>query len=200
MVLSACDTAPGIQRGDTVMALPLGILVCGADSVVASLWKVDDRAKALLMARFLPTGWPGPNQNERSMESPVKWVSRCPNSHRSARRSGGCNPLLPKKPPASTAQQSKSSRTTPAEVPFLARRQSRARLQATTSTHFSTPTTGRHSYYTAARNRRRELCLAPTPGRRRRCEAASPSAQLNCLRALRAVSCWSALERLGSAW
>ncbi len=34
------------------MALPLGFFVCGAETVVASLWKVDDTATALFMSRF----------------------------------------------------------------------------------------------------------------------------------------------------
>ncbi len=52
VVLSACDTALGVARGDSVMALPLGFFVCGAETVVASLWKVDDMATALFMSRF----------------------------------------------------------------------------------------------------------------------------------------------------
>ncbi len=37
VVLSACDTALGVAKGDSVMALPLGFVVCGAETVVASL-------------------------------------------------------------------------------------------------------------------------------------------------------------------
>jgi CHAT domain-containing protein len=52
VVLSACDTQRGERRGDTVMSLPLGFFFAGARTVVASLWKVDDTATALLMQRF----------------------------------------------------------------------------------------------------------------------------------------------------
>jgi CHAT domain-containing protein len=52
VVLSACETQKGADRGDAVMALPWGFMYAGAPSVVASLWKVDDRATALLMPRF----------------------------------------------------------------------------------------------------------------------------------------------------
>jgi len=52
VVLSACDTGRGVARGDSVMALPLGFFAAGAETVVASLWKVDDTATALLMSRF----------------------------------------------------------------------------------------------------------------------------------------------------
>ncbi|MBN2447137.1 MAG: tetratricopeptide repeat protein [Phycisphaerae bacterium] len=52
VVLSACDTQRGIKAGDSVMALPWGFFYAGADTVVASLWKVDDVATSLLMQRF----------------------------------------------------------------------------------------------------------------------------------------------------
>jgi len=52
VVLSACDTGRGIAEGDTVMSLPLGFFASGAETVVASLWRVDDRAASLLMGRF----------------------------------------------------------------------------------------------------------------------------------------------------
>jgi CHAT domain-containing protein len=52
VVLSACDTQRGQRQGDTVMSLPLGFFFAGARTVVASLWKVDDTATALLMVRF----------------------------------------------------------------------------------------------------------------------------------------------------
>jgi CHAT domain-containing protein len=52
VVLSACDTQRGARRGDTVMSLPLGFFFAGARTVIASLWKVDDTATALLMTRF----------------------------------------------------------------------------------------------------------------------------------------------------
>jgi CHAT domain-containing protein len=52
VVLSACDTQSGIERGDSVMALPWGFFYAGAQSVIASLWKVDDTATMLLMTRL----------------------------------------------------------------------------------------------------------------------------------------------------
>jgi len=52
VVLSACDTQRGVDVGDSRMALPWGFFYAGAPTVVASLWKVDDVATALLMARF----------------------------------------------------------------------------------------------------------------------------------------------------
>ena len=67
VVLSACDSARGVQRGDTTMALPLGFFVCGTRTVIASLWKVDDRATALLMARFY-ANWLGKTGSSREVD------------------------------------------------------------------------------------------------------------------------------------
>ena len=52
VVLSACDTQSRATTQDSSMALPWGFFYAGAPTVVASLWRVDDRATALLMARF----------------------------------------------------------------------------------------------------------------------------------------------------
>jgi CHAT domain-containing protein len=51
-VLSCCQTGRGVQVGDSVMALPIGLLHAGVNAIVASLWKVDDLATCLLMTRF----------------------------------------------------------------------------------------------------------------------------------------------------
>jgi CHAT domain-containing protein len=67
VVLSACNTARGVQQGDTSMALPLGMFVCGAETVIASQWKVDDTATALLMSRFY-TNWLGKTEFEREVD------------------------------------------------------------------------------------------------------------------------------------
>ncbi|MFS8084848.1 MAG: CHAT domain-containing protein, partial [Acidobacteriota bacterium] len=52
-VLSACDTGLGKDiRGEGLMGLTRGFMFAGSRSVVASLWKVDDRATAVLMSHF----------------------------------------------------------------------------------------------------------------------------------------------------
>lgn len=52
-VLSACETAlPGTELPDEVVALPTGLLQAGVAGVVASQWRVPDRATAMLMAEF----------------------------------------------------------------------------------------------------------------------------------------------------
>ena len=53
VVLSACETGLGTLRGgDEITGLTRTLLTAGADSVVASLWKVNDESTALLMAEF----------------------------------------------------------------------------------------------------------------------------------------------------
>lgn len=53
VVLAACRTHLGVEQVDEApMALSMGFLFAGAPTVVASLWKVDDTATALLMIRF----------------------------------------------------------------------------------------------------------------------------------------------------
>jgi CHAT domain-containing protein len=53
VVLSGCETALGREvRGEGLVGLTQGFLYTGAKQVVASLWRVEDRATAELMARF----------------------------------------------------------------------------------------------------------------------------------------------------
>lgn len=53
VVLSACQTALGKEvRGEGLLGLTRGFMYAGAPRVIASLWRVDDRATALLMSRF----------------------------------------------------------------------------------------------------------------------------------------------------
>jgi CHAT domain-containing protein len=53
VVLSGCETALGREvRGEGLWGLSRGFLSAGAGQVVASLWRVEDRATARLMERF----------------------------------------------------------------------------------------------------------------------------------------------------
>jgi CHAT domain-containing protein len=52
-VLSACETLPpGTSLPDEVISLPSGLLQAGVGGVVATMWRVPDRATAMLMIEF----------------------------------------------------------------------------------------------------------------------------------------------------
>ena len=58
VVLSGCQTALGKEiRGEGLLGLTRGFLYAGAPRVVASLWWIDDRATAALMAMFYRGIW-----------------------------------------------------------------------------------------------------------------------------------------------
>jgi CHAT domain-containing protein/Tfp pilus assembly protein PilF len=64
VTLSACETGLGrLERGEGVVGLTRAFLAAGAQSVMVSLWKVNDRSTALLMESFyrglLKDGAPG---------------------------------------------------------------------------------------------------------------------------------------------
>ena len=53
VTLSACETALGkLAYGDEIVALSEAFLFAGTPTVVATLWRVDDRSTALLMKRY----------------------------------------------------------------------------------------------------------------------------------------------------
>lgn len=53
VTLSACETALGkVKMGDDVVGFTRGFLYAGANSIVSSLWKVDDKATSILMQEF----------------------------------------------------------------------------------------------------------------------------------------------------
>ncbi len=58
VVLSGCETALGKEvRGEGLLGLTRGFQYAGVPRVVASLWRVEDRATAELMTRFYRAMW-----------------------------------------------------------------------------------------------------------------------------------------------
>ncbi len=89
VVLSGCQTALGREiRGEGLLGLTRGFMYAGAPRVVASLWRVDDRATAELMTRFYQAMWVEGTApaaalrsarlsiwNERRWQDPYYWSS-----------------------------------------------------------------------------------------------------------------------------
>jgi len=54
VVLSACDSGSGeIRNGEGVMSLRRAFRIAGAETVLASHWKVSDKATSLLITEFV---------------------------------------------------------------------------------------------------------------------------------------------------
>lgn len=72
VVLSACQTGLGEITGDGVFGLQRGFKKAGANSLLMSLWKVDDRATQMLMTKFYEEFLAG-----KSKHDALKSARRC---------------------------------------------------------------------------------------------------------------------------
>ena len=69
VVLSACQTGLGEITGDGVMGLQRGFKKAGANTLLMSLWNVDDEATRLLMTKFYANLVAGKNKFESLREA-----------------------------------------------------------------------------------------------------------------------------------
>jgi CHAT domain-containing protein len=85
VVLSACETALGPDGGgEGLLGFSQVLLGRGARSLLLSLWKVDDTATALLMARFYQNllgqrdGLKGPLPKAEALQEAKRWLRGLP--------------------------------------------------------------------------------------------------------------------------
>lgn len=76
VVLSACDTGVGeIKTGDGVYGLRRALRLAGAESVIATLWKVDDAATRDLMIQFYERLQSGQGRSEALRSTQLKMLN-----------------------------------------------------------------------------------------------------------------------------
>ena len=79
VVLSACDTGLGaVAGGEGLTGLQRSFQMAGAKTVVASLWKVDDRATQELMQRFYENLWVKQMSKIDALREAQLWMLRHP--------------------------------------------------------------------------------------------------------------------------
>jgi CHAT domain-containing protein len=77
ITLSACETALGQEiNGEGVLGLPRAFLFSGADSVVSTLWRVDDTATAKFMTDFYRGLLPAADHINRSTVAALQAAKR----------------------------------------------------------------------------------------------------------------------------
>jgi CHAT domain-containing protein len=99
-VLSACETGLGdASGGEGLLGLQRAFQVSGARTVVASLWKVDDRATQVLMQEFyrnLLTRKPGMGRLEALRQAQLTMIARYEPTSGQLRAGGAIRPGDPK--------------------------------------------------------------------------------------------------------
>jgi CHAT domain-containing protein len=73
--LSACETGLGeTAGGEGLLGLQRAFQTAGAKTVVASLWKVPDKATQMLMARFYDNLWQKKMSNLEALREAQRWL------------------------------------------------------------------------------------------------------------------------------
>ncbi len=82
VTLSSCESALGVDNpGREFASLASGFTTAGASSVVASMWKVDDRATAELFVEFYKNLKQGKSRSEALREAKLKLINNKKTSH-----------------------------------------------------------------------------------------------------------------------
>jgi CHAT domain-containing protein/tetratricopeptide (TPR) repeat protein len=82
VVLSACETGVGkVTEGDGVHGLRRALVIAGAESLVMSLWQVDDRATRELMAGFYRRLEQGEGRSDALRQVQLQMLRRPRTSH-----------------------------------------------------------------------------------------------------------------------
>ncbi|AFY31638.1 hypothetical protein Cal7507_1164 [Calothrix sp. PCC 7507] len=79
VVLRAGKTALGKITGDGVMGLSRAFMVAGAESVIASLWEVDDMAMSFLMTNFYKNLSKNPDKADALRKAILETMKKYPN-------------------------------------------------------------------------------------------------------------------------
>jgi tetratricopeptide (TPR) repeat protein len=132
VTLSACETALGREAGgEGFVGFTQALLMSGARSVCLSLWKVDDKATSLLMARFYQdllgkrTGLSKPMPKAEALQEAKQWLRTLTvdqvDGELAALGRGDVRPLAREKgaPARKEAPASKSSTFKPYEHPHF---------------------------------------------------------------------------------
>ena len=81
VVLSACQTARGDITGEGVFGLQRGFKQAGAQTIVMSLWKVDDTATAYLMTQFYTALTDGQSKRQAFRTAVARTRARFPSPY-----------------------------------------------------------------------------------------------------------------------
>lgn len=81
LVLSACETALGDISSDGVYGLQRAFKMAGVETIIMSLWEVDDRVTSLFMTYFYEAWTSGKTKHAAFVSAQKKLIKQYPNSY-----------------------------------------------------------------------------------------------------------------------